>query len=154
MAAFPASGLFVATMVDVLDASNLQIDWDTELSKVALWTNTITVATDLVVNQSYNVSPWDTGEVPNGTGYTTGGVVLTGTTYVAGALGATTYDATDTPWTSSTFSLVRGCLIYADQLAPKRGEIAVNFGADYAVTAGTFTVQWNASGIVTIDWIP
>lgn len=151
--AFPSSGLFVATLVDALDTTQLAIDLDLETHKVALFTNSVTGA-DLVTDTAYGVGAWASNEVPNATGYTTGGVALTGTTYVAGAAGATTFDATDTPWTSSTFSSVRGCLIYADALAGNNAIIAVTFGADFAVTSGTFTIVWNASGIFTIDWIP
>lgn len=150
--AFPASGLFVASMVDVLDATQLAIDFDADTHKVALFTNSV-VSPDLVVDTSYAVSPWNANEV-SGTGYTAAGALLTGTTYLAGAAGLTTWAATNTAWTTSTFSSVRGCMIHADSLAPKRGIIAVTFGADYAVTAGTFTIQWNASGIFTVDWIP
>jgi hypothetical protein len=150
--AFPASGLFVATMLDVFDTTVLDIDLDLETHKCALWTDTGTY--DLVADTAYGVAPWNANEVPNGTGYTTGGELLTGTTYTSTGTGGTKFDATDTPWVTSTFSGVRGCLIYADALAGNNGIIAVNFGAAYAVTSGTFTIQWNASGIFTIDWIP
>lgn len=151
--AFPSSGLFVATLVDVLDTTQLAIDLDLETHKVALFTDTITGA-NLVTDTAYGVGAWAANEVPNATGYTTGGNALTGTTYVSSGAGVTTFDATDTPWTTSTFSAVRGCLIYADALAGNNAIIAITFGADYAVTSGTFTIQWNASGIFTVDWIP
>jgi predicted cobalt transporter CbtA len=151
--AFPTSALFVATMVDVFDTTQLAIDLDLETHKVALYTNSLTGA-DLTTDTAYGVGAWAANEVPNATGYTTGGNALTGTTFTHTGTGVTTFDATDTPWTTSTFSGVRGCLIYADVLAGNNGIIALNFGADYAVTSGTFTVQWNASGIFTIDWVP
>lgn len=151
--AFPSSGLFVATMVDVGDTTQLTMDLDLDTSKVALFTNSLTGA-DLVTDVGYGAGAWASNEVPNGSGYTTGGELLTGTTYTSQGAGVVRYDATDTPWTSSTFSSVRGCLNYLDPLAGNNGIIAINFGADYAVTAGTFTIQWNASGIYTIDFIP
>ena len=151
--AFPASGLFVTTFVDALDATQLAIDLDVDTHKVALFTNSVTTA-DLVTDTAYGVGAWASNEVPNATGYTTGGALLTVTTFLSTGAGVVTWDADNTPWTSSTFSAVRGCLIYADALAGDRGLVAVNFGADYAVTSGTFTIQWNASGIFTIDLIP
>jgi hypothetical protein len=150
---FPTSGLFVATYVDVFDTTQLAIDLDLDTHKVALYTNSLTGA-DLVTATAYGVGAWAANEVPNGSGYTTGGNLLTGTTYVSSGAGVTTWDATDTPWTTSTFSAVRGCLIYADALAGNNAIIALTFGADFAVTAGTFTIQWNASGIYTVDWVP
>lgn len=151
--AFPSSGLFVATFVDALDTTQLALDLDLDTHRVALFTNSLAAA-DLIVNVGYGAAPWNANEVPNATGYTTGGELLTGTTYVSTGLGVTTFDATDTPWVTSTFSSVQGCLIYADALAANNGIAAINFGAAYGVTSGTFTVQWNTSGIFTIDFIP
>jgi hypothetical protein len=151
--AFPASGLFVATLVDSLDTTQLALDLDLETHRVALFTNSV-AAPDLVTDTAYGVGPWAANEVPNGTGYTTGGELLTGTTYTSTGTGGTKFDATDTPWVTSTFSAVRGCLIYADALAGNNGIIAITFGADFSVTSGTLTVQWAVAGIFTIDWIP
>lgn len=152
--AFPASNLFAQTFDDVLvNAAELNLDLETH--KVALFTDSVTGA-NLDTDTAYGVGAWASNEVPNGTGYTTGGELLTGTS-VATATGTSTWDATDTPWTSATFSSVRGCLIYADALATpvaNAGIIALNFGADYGVTSGTFTVQWNVSGIFTVNWTP
>jgi len=151
--AFPSSGLFVVTMIDVFDTSQLAVDLDLDTHKVALYTNSLTGA-DLVTDTAYGVGAWNANEIAAGGGYTTGGNLLTGTALTSEGAGVVKWDATDTPWTSATFSAVRGCLIYADALAGNNGIIAITFGADYSVTSGTFTIQWNASGIFTIDWIP
>jgi hypothetical protein len=145
--------LFVATFVDALDTTQLALDLDLETHKVALFTNSVTGA-DLTTDTAYGVGAWNANEVPNATGYTTGGIALTGTTYTHSAAGLTAFDATDSAWTSSTFSSVRGCLVYADALAGNNGICAITFGADYAVTSGTFTIQWAAAGLFTVDWIP
>ena len=151
--AFPTSGLFVVTFVDLADTTQLALDLDLETHKLALFTNTLTGA-DLVTDTAYGVGAWASNEVPTATGYTAGGVAITTTTYTSTGAGVITWDAADTAWTSSTFSSVRGGLAYADALAGNNGIIAINFGADYSVTAGTFTVQWNASGIFYNDVNP
>jgi hypothetical protein len=149
--AFPSSGLFVATFLDVLDTTQLALDLDLETHKVALWTNTGSY--DLTADTAYGVAPWNANEV-SGTGYTSGGAALTTTTFTHAGAGVCKFDGDDSAWASATFSGVRGCLIYADALAGNNAICAVNFGADYAVTSGTFTIQWNASGIWTIDLVP
>jgi pantoate kinase len=151
--AFPSSGLFVVTFVDALDTTQLALDLDLETHKLALFTNSLGAA-DLITDTAYGVGVWAANEVPNGSGYTTGGAALTTTTYTSTGAGVVTWDAADTAWTTSTFASVRGGLAYADALAGNNGIIAVNFGADYSVTAGTFTVQWSASGIFYNDLIP
>lgn len=151
--AFPLSGLFVVTFIDDLDATQLALNLDLDTHRVALFTNSVTGA-DLITDTAYGVGPWASNEVPNGTGYTTGGELLTGTTYLSTGGGVVTWDATDTPWVSSTFSGVRGCCIYADVLAGNNGIMAITFGADFAVTAGTFTVQWAALGLYYSDLNP
>jgi hypothetical protein len=149
--AFPTSGLFVQTFLDALDTTQLALDLDLETHKVALWTNTGTY--DLTADTAYGVAPWNANEV-SGTGYTSGGQVLTNTTWTHSGSGVCKFSGDNSAWASATFSGVRGCLLYADALAGNNAICAVNFGADYAVTSGTFTIQWNVSGIFTIDFVP
>lgn len=141
-----ASGLYTATFRDALE-NVIALNLDAENYKCALYTNTLTPNFD-----SDPASYSSTNEV-SGTGYTAGGVALTGSTLTA-ASGNLTYDATDVSWATSTIANARGAIIYADALTPKALICAVNFGADYSTTAGTFTVQWNASGIWVLDLVP
>lgn len=150
--AFPTSGLFVATFVDALDTTQLALDLDLDTHKVALYTNSITGA-DLTSDVGYGAGAWASNEVPNGSGYTTGGATLTGTTFAHVSGGSCAFDATDSSWAAASFT-ARGCLVYADALGSNNGILAVNFGADYTATAGTFLVSWNASGLFTIDFNP
>lgn len=92
----------------------------------------------------------------SGTGYTAGGVVITSTELTVAA-GVLTYDAADASWTSSTIAnamagvgyFVRGGADTADELL---------FLSDFVTAAstsnGTFLIQWNASGIFTVDFTP
>lgn len=148
--AVTASGLYVATFVDVLDTTQLALDLDLETHKGALFDNTITP--NFTTDTAYGVSPYNAGEV-TGSNWASGGVALTGTT-VTGASGTLTFDATDVSVASTTISGARCYLLYADALAGNNAIVLVNFGADYSTSNGTFAITWNASGIFTIDLTP
>lgn len=150
--AFPSSGLFVATFVDALDASQLALDLDLETHKVALYTNSVTGA-DLVTDTAYGVGAWGSNEVANGGGYTTGGVALTGTTFLSTGSGVVVWDATDPSWATATIT-ARGALYYADALAGNNAIVAQTFGADIVSTGGTFLITLAAGGIFSIDFVP
>lgn len=148
--AITASGLFVATFVDVLDTTQLALDLDLETHKVALFTNSITP--NFTTDTAYGASPYDANEV-SGTGYTAGGATLTTTTFT-GASGTATFDAADTSWSSSTITNAKGALIYADALAGNNAIVLINLGQDYSTSNGTFLIAWSASGIAALDLTP
>lgn len=149
--AVTASGLFVLTWTDVLDTTQLAVDLDLETHKVAMFTNTITP--NFSTDSAYGVAPYNANEV-TGTGYTSGGTVLTSTALSESPSGTIMYDAADTSWASSTIASARCALIYADALAGNNALLLVNFGADYSTTNGTFTIQWASTGIFTWDLTP
>jgi hypothetical protein len=144
------SGLYVATFVDALDTTQLAIDLDLDTHKLALFNNTITP--NFTTDTAYGVAPYNANEV-TGTNWASGGVALTGTTFL-GAGGAATFDATDISVASTTLTGVRCCLVYADVLAGNNAIVLVNFGADYATVAGTFGIVWDALGIFVLDLTP
>ena len=61
----------------------------------------------------------------------------------------TKWDATDTAWTSATFTAYYA-VIYDDTVASDPLICSIDFGGAKPVVAGTVTIQWNASGIITI----
>jgi hypothetical protein len=148
--AITASGLYVATFVDLLDTTQLAIDLDLETHKGALFSNSITP--NFTTDTAFGVSPYDANEV-TGTNWAAGGVALTGTTFT-GASGTATFDATDVSVANTTLTNARGYLLYADALAGNNAILLVNFGADYSTVAGTFAITWHANGIATIDLTP
>jgi hypothetical protein len=150
--AITASGLYVLTFMDALDTTQLALDLDLETHRVAMFTNTLTNP-NFSSDTAYGVAPYNANEV-SGTGYTAGGALLTGTTLTDSPAGTLKFDATDTSWTTSTITNARGALIYADALAGNNAIVLVNFGADYSTVAGTFTIQYAAAGIFTIDLTP
>lgn len=149
--AVTASGLFIPTFTDVLDTTQLAIDLDLETHKVAMFTNSITP--NFSSDTAYGASPYNANEV-SGTGYVAGGTVLTSTALSESPTGTIMYDAADTSWSSSTITSARCALIYADALAGNNAIVLVNFGADYATSNGTFTIQWASGGIFTWDLTP
>lgn len=88
-----------------------------------------------------------------------GGNVLTGVTITVASAGTGVlkFTASNTPTTAATATMsnIRGVYLYNDLVTvagwAKMGLCAITFGADYSVTNGSFTIQWNASGIFTLD---
>jgi len=148
--AVSGSGLFCATFVDVLDATQLAIDLSLTTNKWALFTNSI--APNYTTDTAYGVAPYNANEI-SGTGYTSGGAVVASPTLTASG-GIMTFDQADTSWSSSTITNARAALLYADALAGNNAICLVDFGADYSTSNGTFQITWNASGVFTIDLVP
>lgn len=148
------SGLFYLTLRDIL-MNDTAVDYIADTVKIALYTNSITTP-NFDTNTGYGAAPYTSNEVPNGSGYTTGGATLANDAFSV-STGTLVYDGDDTAWTTATFASVRGCLGYDDTITTPVADpvlFVVTFGADYAVTAGTFTIQWAAGGIFTIDLTP
>ncbi|OPG13640.1 hypothetical protein [Microbispora sp. GKU 823] len=152
--AINGSGLFVSTIIDIFDDTQLGVDLSSETQlKAALYPGTITPNYDAAAaSAAYGAGVFSGTEI-TGTGYTAGGVTVTSTT-VTGSSGVLTFDAADLSWASSTLSGVRGVLIYADGLAGKNAIILVDLGASYSTSNGTLAVTWAAGGIFTLDLVP
>ena len=120
-------------------------DLDSDTIKIALYTSSANLD---ATTTAYTA----TGEVANGNGYTTGGVVLANP--VIGTSGTTAYVDFDNPeWTSATFTTA-GALIYNDATAGDNSIAVLNFGGDFTVTAGTFRIVFpapGAAGLIRID---
>lgn len=153
--AWSASGGFRQTFIDDW-STTIVLNLDLETHKVALFNNSVTPDFDATAaNTAYNAGTWtNASNEVSGTGYTAGGSALTSTTVTGVAGGIIMWDAADHAWTTATFSNAYGCLIYADALTTPvadQGICAVYFGGAYSVTAGTFTIQWHANGIMRVD---
>lgn len=77
-----------------------------------------------------------------GTGYTATGVVIATVTPVLSGSTAI-FDWADAQWTTSTFT-ANACLVYDDTPTSPADPAAftIAFGADQAVSGGTFTIVW------------
>lgn len=151
--AMGTSTKYVNTFKKAHDGSDLVIDLVNDVVKFALFTNTIT--TNASTDASYGVAPYNANEV-TGTGYTAGGVTLAGKTFTESPSGSLMFDCNDPAWTSATISAIRGGVGWDDtQTSPVDAVVYLqNFGADYAVTAGTLTVQEPATGVYADDITP
>lgn len=90
-------------------------------------------------------------EVPNGSGYTSSGVAVTPKTALAQTAGLLTVTSSGTPqWTAASFT-AHGVLVYDNTVTSKLALSWNWFGGAQTVTSGTFTINWNASGIFTIQ---
>ena len=153
MPGISGSGLFFPTWRDILDATQLAIDFDAEDHKVAMFQNTIDPSPSFSTDTAYGVAPYDGDEV-SGTGYSPGGKAITGTTVTESPTGTLMWDATDVAWASSTITDARGALIYAAEVAGDPAICLIDFTTDYSSSSGTFTISWASTGILTIDLTP
>ena len=151
--AITASGLFLATWIDVLDTTQLALNLDLETHKGAMFTDSITP--NFSTDTAYGVAPYNANEV-SGAGYTAGGQALT-TTALSDQSGSLTWDADDMSWASSTITSAMGVLIYADALVGNNAIVLVDFVTAASTTNGTFTITWAApasGGIFNFDLTP
>jgi hypothetical protein len=128
----------------------------TDTIKCALFASGITPDRTAAVGLTgYNTGVWTTGNEKTGSSeWVAGGRALASKTNVASA-GTVTLDAADLTGSASiTMTSVEGCLIYDDTViagntVADQGICYLWFGGAQSVTAGTFSVVFNAAGIVT-----
>ena len=123
------------------------IDLDGDTFKVALLTTSYTPAATHLGYASL------TNEVASGNGYTTGGNALDSVTWTK-ATTTVTLDAANEAWTSATFTAAYAA-IYDDTVTTPTADPLVclfDFGGSKTVSAGTFTLQFDASnGILKLS---
>jgi hypothetical protein len=123
-----------------------QIDLDTDAIGVAL----------VLSGYSPNIDTHDffddiTNEA-SGAGYTAGGITLSGTTvFMNTATDLAMFDAADVTWSTSTIT-ARGAVLYHRTGTAGTSKLIAyfDFGTDQVSSAGNFTIQWNAAGILTL----
>jgi hypothetical protein len=109
--------------------------------KIALGKATASVTgTYGAATTSYTDLTGNSDELPNGSGYTTGGNTLTSVTPVADGTTAVC-DFADTTWTSATFT-TSGAIIYNDTASGDPACAVLSFGGDQQVSSGDFTIQF------------
>lgn len=153
--AFTASGLFREWAVQMFQVSATgYTGLDSDTVKAALYNNTGTPDKDAAVaSTGYNTGAWtNTNEVVDATNWVAGGRALASKTFTTPASGVAMFDAADLAGGGNvTLSGVLGCLVYDDTITAgtvaDQGVCFNYFGGSQSVTAGTFTIVWNANGI-------
>jgi hypothetical protein len=97
----------------------------------------------------------DVTDEVSGTGYTAGGQTITGTEITLAA-GILTWDFADPSWTSSTIANAMAHISYFNVGAAGTDQLLLllDFVTAVSTTNGTLTVAINASGAMTLDYIP
>ena len=129
---------------------------------VALYLDTLTTVTALgetVANAARNgyngaSGQWVTGnEVATANGYTQSGIAVTPKSALVNTAGVVKFTSTGAPqWTATGAGFTaNGCLVY-DNTVTSKFALCWNWfgGAQTASGGGTFTINWNASGIFTV----
>ena len=115
--------------------------------KCALLQNIFASGSDLADIQSFSAiqAQW---EVSGTTNYNAGGASLSGCTVTEDdANNKSIFDADDVTWPTATVTAYGACIYRASDSLPI---CFVDFSGAKTSTAGDFTIQWNANGIVTL----
>ena len=152
--AWTNSKVFVSLLSGGLGGSKFQLQAtgsSGDTIKAALYNNSITPDNTVsAANSAYNVGQWaNTNEVISSTQWPAGGVQITQS--VSTATTTFTFTASNTAsGTPATISGAYGTLVY-DTTVSSYGICYNYFGGSQSVTAGTFTIAWNASGIASFS---
>lgn len=128
--------------------TNGQADWDTDTIKVSLHTSTYTPDED--AHDFYN----DVSNEVSSANYTAGGATLgTKTVTLDTTNNRLELDAADTSWSNVSFT-ARYAVIYKSTGTASTSVLLgyVDFGGDETVSSGTFTITWDAEGILQISY--
>jgi len=131
-----ASGIYSRFKANLM---NKVVDLEADTIKVALYDN----------SHSFTATDTDyttTNELATTGGYTQGGATLAGKAVTEAS--TTKWDATDLDWTSATFTAYHA-VIY-DSTAGNDLICSIDFGGAKTVASGTFTIQWDSAGIITL----
>lgn len=145
---------------DVLNNVIATPNWASGI-KGALFTDAIT-GQNASATERYGIGTYATNECPVSGTYAAGGSSLTTPSLVNPSGGRIVFKdtgATKLEWTGVTFTGAdqpHGLIVYNDAIASPNADAviaSINFGLDIPVTAGTLTVNWDATnGIFYIQY--
>ena len=143
-----SSGLYGLSLEKAL-IDTLGESWEAEDNRVLMVTDTYTP--DFNAHDFYA----DITNEVTGTGYTAGGELLT-TTEITLSGGVLTFDAADVAWTTSTIANAMAGVLKTTVSGSATDQLILlsDFVTAASSSGGTFTIQWSASGIATVDYVP
>lgn len=152
--AWSNSKIFSSFVTDAVNNTNA-FALGSDTIEVALFDNTITPSQTVAsASTAYAAGVWASGGVSDASGWPALGRPLASKTSTFSS-NVYTFDAADTASANSNTTLTNayGCLIYDHTLASVVTDQGICFnylGGANTVTAGSFTVVWNASGLMTL----
>lgn len=147
--AITASGLFGLTLEKIFI--------DTAGQSLEAEDNNITLVSDAATPNFDTMDFWDdlSANEVTGTNWAAGGVALTGTEITL-ASGTLTFDATDVSVASTTITDAMAAVLRTSVGTAATDQLVGLWDFVNAVSTsnGTFGIQWNATGLVTLDYTP
>ena len=145
-----ASGLYSNTLNKVMN-NTLATNFNSQTFNCMLVTAGYTPQLDTDTGRG-DVS----NEVSPGSGYTQYGKAMTGVSLDVTTDGSSiiTWNADDITWASSTITGAAGAVIFDNTTANYPLVAYIDFAGSFSTTSGTFEIQWNPSGIFTLDLKP
>lgn len=153
--AVTVSGIYVANIIDMADATQLALDFSLATHRLSLLSNAATPNFDTDVT-------WSATNEVTGTGWATPGVLLsaaaagatsTSPTNTISPAGTWMYDMNDVAVSSTTITNARAVRLYQDALADQL-MLLINFAADFSTVNGTFGIQFAGTGVFALDLTP
>lgn len=153
---WPKSAMGQGQTAAVLPAGYAGLGADTV--NVSLHNNSVTPDKDAAITSTgFNTGQWVTANEVTSVNWVSGGRALASKTLTTPSSGVFMFDAADLAGGGTvTITNAFGCLVYDNTITAGTGGIAAQgvcynfFGGAQSVTAGTFTVVWNANGIFRI----
>ncbi|MBF8191652.1 hypothetical protein ITP53_39360 [Nonomuraea sp. K274] len=143
-----ASGVYLPTMEDILDATGLALAWDAEDHQAALYNATRASAANYNGDTAYS----STNEIV-GTGYDAGGELLATTAFTRPGSGLMKFSSAAVQWEGSTLSGVAHIDVYAAAVAGDPLMFGVTI-SPVNTSDGTLLVTPHSNGLVTFDLTP
>ena len=131
-----ASGIYNRFKANMM---NKAVDLEADTINVSLYDN----------SHSFTAADTDyttTNELATSGNYTQGGQALAGKAVTEAA--TTKWDATDIAWATATFTAYHA--VIWDSTAGNDLIASIDFGGAQTVASATFTIKWDAAGIITL----